>query len=84
MKRPRPKQSRLLPRPLEIPGIMDLLTLADLRKLLGHLPEVTRARDTWQHVEAELKKAEASGDTMQVSIVLRMVLQLEKVDYRLK
>jgi hypothetical protein len=52
MKRPRPKQSRLLPRPLEIPGIMDLLTLADLRKLLGHLPEVTRARDTWPPTEA--------------------------------
>ena len=84
MKRPRPKRSQPLPRPLEIPGVMDLATLADVRALLGHLSEVTRARDTWQHVEAELKKAEATGDTMQVSIVLRMVLQLEKVEYRLK
>ena len=81
---PRPNWSRPLLRALTIPTVMDLVTLADVRALLGHLPEATRARDTWQHVEAELKKAEATGDTMQVSIVLRMVLQLEKVEYRLK
>ena len=84
MKRPRPKRSQLLPRPLKIPDVMDLVTLADLRKLLGHLPKDTRARDTWQHVEAELKKAEATGDTTQVSIALQMVLMLENVEVRLK
>jgi hypothetical protein len=35
-------------------------------------------------VEAELKKAAAGGDTTQVSIALRMVLQLERVEYRAK
>ena len=63
---------------------MDLFTLADVRTLLGHLPKETRARDTWRHVEAELEKASAGGDTTQVSIALRMVLMLEKVEYRPK
>ncbi|MGA8322429.1 MAG: hypothetical protein WB774_16830 [Xanthobacteraceae bacterium] len=56
---------------------MDLNTLADVRKLIGHLPKETRARDTSQRVEAELKKAATGGDTTQVSIAL----QLEHVEY---
>jgi len=63
---------------------MDLDTLADVRTLLGHLPKETRARDTWQHVEAELKKAAADGDTTQVSIALQMVLMLENVECRIR
>jgi hypothetical protein len=63
---------------------MDLVTLADVRALIGHLPKETRARDTWQHVEAELKKAAAGGDMAQMWVALQMVLMLEKVDYRLK
>jgi len=59
---------------------MDLVTLADVRRLIGHLPKETRARDTWQHVEAELGKAAASGDTTQVSIAPRMMLMLENVE----
>jgi hypothetical protein len=50
---------------------MDMVTLADVRALLGHLPKETRTKSTWQHVEAELKKAAASGDTAQVSIALQ-------------
>jgi hypothetical protein len=63
---------------------MDLVTIADVRSLLGHLPKETRALDTWQHVEAELKKAAADGNTAQMSIALQIVLMLEKVEYRLK
>ena len=35
---------------------MDLVTLADVRSLIGHLPKETRARDTWQHVEARAQQ----------------------------
>ena len=81
---PRPNWSRPLLRALTIPTVMDLGTLADVRALLGHLPEATRARDTWQHVEAELKKAAADGDTTELWAALQMVLMLEGVEYRLK
>jgi len=74
--------TRPLPRPLKIPGVMDLKTLADVRTLLGHLPKETRAKSTWQHVEAELEKAAAGGDPRDVSVALQMVLPLERVEYQ--
>ena len=61
---------------------MDLVTLADV--LLGHLPKATREKPTWQHVAAELDKAAASADTASLSIAVRMVLQLEHVEYQIK
>ena len=61
----RPNWSRPLPRPLTIPTVMDLVTLADVRTLIGHLPKETRAKSTWQHVAAELEKA-AGGDTTEL------------------
>jgi hypothetical protein len=79
---PRPNWSRPLPRPLTIPTVMDLVTLADVRTLLGHLPKETREKSTWQHVAAELDKAAAGADPADVSVALQMVLQLEKVDYQ--
>jgi len=72
MKRPRPNWSRSLSRPLTIPTVIDLVTLGDVHALLGHLPKQSRQKSTWQHVEAELKKAAAGGDTAQVSIALQM------------
>jgi len=77
----RPNWSRPLPRPLTIPTVMDLVTLADVRALIGHLPKETRARDTWQHVETELKKASAGADMAQVWVALQMVFQLENIEY---
>jgi hypothetical protein len=56
---------------------MDLITLADVRTLLGHLLKETQARATRQHVKVELKKAAARGDTTQVSIAPQTVLILE-------
>ena len=76
---PRPNWSRPVPRSLVIPDVMDLKTLADVRKLIEHLP---RQFHTWQHVEAELNKAAAGGDTEQVYVALQMVLQLERVEYQ--
>jgi hypothetical protein len=81
---PRPNWSRPLPRPLTIPTVMDLVTLADVRTLLGHLPKETRAKSTWQHVEAALKQAAIGGDTTELWAALQMVLMLENVECRLK
>jgi len=81
---PRPNWSRPLPRPLQIPDVMDLVTLADLRTLLGHLPKQSCEKSTWQHVTAELDKAAAGADTADVSVALQMVLSLEGVECRPK
>jgi hypothetical protein len=61
---------------------MDLVTLADVRALLGHLPKQTREKSTWQHVVAELDKAAAGAETADVSVALQMVLNLEGVECR--
>jgi hypothetical protein len=81
---PRPNWSRTLPRPLTIPTVMDLITLADVRALLGHLPKERRAKSTWQHVEAALKQAATGDDATELWAALQMVLMLEGVEYRLK
>jgi hypothetical protein len=61
---------------------MDLVTLADVRALLGHLPKATREKSTWQHVAAELDKAAAGADSADVSVALQMVLMSENVECR--
>ena len=78
---PRCDWSRALPRALTIPTIMDLETLADVRTLLGHLPKQTRAKGTWQHVEAKLKQTAAGGDATELWAALQM---MENIEYRLK
>ena len=77
----RPNGRAHLPRPLVIPGVMTLRTLAHVRTLLGHLPKETRAKSTWQHAEAELNKAATGADPHDVSVALQMVLQLERVEH---
>ncbi len=79
---PRPNWSRALPRPLVIPTVMTLKTLANVRELMRHLPAEHRGRPTWRHVAAELEKAAAGADT--VDVALRLVLMLENVECRLK
>jgi hypothetical protein len=62
---------------------MTLRTLADVRKLIEHLPKDVRARSTWRHVAvAELNKAARGGDTINVSVPLQMVLSMERVEWR--
>ncbi|MGB6936364.1 MAG: hypothetical protein WBE14_06610 [Xanthobacteraceae bacterium] len=77
---PRPNWSRPLPRALTIPTIMDLVTLADVRELLGHLPKETRAKSTWQHVKSELDKAAGGADPVSLSVALQMALMLENME----
>ena len=85
---PRPDWSRPLPRAMNIPDVMDLKTLADVRTLIGHLPKEARAKSTWQNVEARLNQAASDGDTTESTTelwaALQMVLMLEGVEYRLK
>jgi hypothetical protein len=80
----RPDWSRRLPRPLVIPKVMTIETLADVQNLIRHLPRDHRVKSTWQHVVAELNKAAAGAAVADVDMALRLVLMLEHVEYRLR
>lgn len=80
----RPYWSRPLPRPLEIPTVMKLDTLADVRKLIDHLPKATRAKHTWQHVIKQLNVAARGGDMRDLEVSLQLVMMLEGLQWRRK
>jgi hypothetical protein len=63
---------------------MTLRTLADVTELLRHLPKEHRAKETWQHVAAQLDGAAYGDDPANVAAALQMVFGMERVDYRLK
>ena len=72
-----------MPRPLVIPKVMTLKTLADVRALVErHLPEDRRTRSTWRYVASLLAAAAHGGDPAHVSLALRMVLTMEGVECR--
>ena len=74
-----------MPRPLVIPKVMTLKAVGDVRTLIAkHLPADFRDKQTWQHVTAELDKAAADGDPVELSVALRMALSLEGVECRPK
>jgi hypothetical protein len=80
--RKRADWSRPLPRPLIIPKVMKLTTLADVRELMRHLPN-HRAKATWQHVEKQLNAAALGEvDMIDVAVPLQMVLSMEGVGWR--
>jgi hypothetical protein len=60
---------------------MTLKTLADVRKLLGHIPKDRGALSTWQHVEKTLQAGPLGDDPANVSVALQLVLQAERVPY---
>jgi hypothetical protein len=77
----RPNWSTPLPRPITIPQVMILTTLADVRKLLGHIPKERRELSTLRHVEATLQACAAGEEPLNTSIALQLVLQCERVPY---
>lgn len=79
---PRPDWTRRLPRPLSIPGVMKLATLADVRTLLGHLPHQHRDKTTWRHVADRLDEAARGGELVDLVVPLRMVLSMEGIECR--
>jgi hypothetical protein len=82
---PRPNWSRPLPRPLVIPTVLTLTTLADVRDLIErHLPRMHREKATWRYVSNQLAKAARGGDTTDVAVALQIALQLEGVQCRPK
>jgi len=80
--RKRPDWSRKLPHAIDIPEIMTVRTLADVRKLLGHMPKQYRDKATWQYVAKCLTEAASDGDTENVAVPLKMVLSLEGIAYQ--
>jgi hypothetical protein len=64
---PRPNWSRPLPRPLKIPSVMTLKTLADVRELVRHLPAERRKLNTWRYVAKQLAAAADGGDINDVA-----------------
>jgi hypothetical protein len=70
-----------LPRSITIPDVMTLMTLADVRKLLSHIPKERRQLSTWQHVEKTLQGCVAGDDAANISVALQLVLQAERVPY---
>ena len=76
--------SRPLPRPIIIPDVMELETLADVRILVEkHLPKEYRSKFGWRQLAGLLRRAaEGKQDVAVVSDALRIVLQLEGVPCR--
>jgi hypothetical protein len=81
---PAPNWSRPLPRPIIIPEVMTLATLADVRALIGkHLPTAYRAKFTWRKLAGLLRRAaEGKEDVAEVSTALQIVFRIEGVEYR--
>jgi hypothetical protein len=73
-----------LPRPIIIPDVMELATLADVRALVEkHLPAEYRSKFTWRQLAGLLKRAaEGQQGVAEVSTALKIVLQLEGVTCR--
>ncbi len=75
-----PDSSQSLPESLVIPDVMTPRTLANLRKLLNHLPADRKAQSTWRYVVTQLEAAaDGSIDPIEASNALRLVLTMEGV-----
>jgi hypothetical protein len=57
---------------LVIPEVMTLKTLADVRKLLEHLPAAHREKSTWRYVADRLDDAARGADVIDLVMPLRI------------
>jgi hypothetical protein len=72
---PRPDWSRPLPRPIVIPTVLQLTTLADVRSLIErHLASNRRVVPTWRYVRQKLDEAARGGDAMDLAVALQIAL----------
>jgi hypothetical protein len=78
----RPNWSRKLPRPLKIPTVTTLTTLADVGELMKDLPDQCQERGAWQHAAPCVARAALRAARRMHSIALRLVLMLESVECR--
>ena len=78
---PSPNWSRPLPRPLVIPDVMQLRTLADVRELIEqHLPAYCGDKASRRVLAKDLRAAALGADPIEVSVALRRALSLEGVE----
>jgi hypothetical protein len=78
MLRKRPDWSQRLPRPLLIPDIVTLKTLADVRALLEHVPKECHGRVAWQKAAAALAAAAFGVETpAAVALTVQMAFAME-------
>ena len=81
----RPNWSRKLPRPLVIPTVLRLTTLADVRPVIErHLPSDRRDVPTWRYVRQKLDEAARGGDAMDIAVAVQIALHLEGVECQLE
>jgi hypothetical protein len=74
--------STRLPRPITIPEVVTLKTLAEVWKLLHHIPRERRGLSTWQHVEKTLQARVRGADPANISVALQIVLQADGVPHQ--
>lgn len=78
--RKRPNWSRRLPRPFTIPGIMTVVTLADLRTLIKkHSLAHCRNRTISRFLADRLMEVARGDDTASEIVSLMIILALESV-----
>jgi hypothetical protein len=80
---PAPNWSRPLPRPITIPNVMELTTLADVRALMQHVPAEYRSKFAWRQLAAMLRRAaDGKADCAELATALQIVFKVEGVDYQ--
>jgi hypothetical protein len=80
---PAPNWSQPLPRPIIIPEVMKLATLADVRALVEkYLPAEYRTKSLGGIASMLRRAAQGNEDAGEVAAAVQIVLKIEGVEYR--